>query len=344
MPSWLSVLYTELRTGLSGRAHQSCFAVGKALPLCQFNKAIGLLQCHLEARDTTSLRIALFTCVTFIYLELFRGHYQIARSLLDHGIKMLNEIKASSSSDGIDGSPIDRWTFRTLRRLYFQFTVFGLPPQQPWNFCYVPKPQFFTTIFLSVHEARGILENILLRLCQATNSPLLFSEYSAEVGVIQLVSRQTKDDLKSWMSAYDTAFALSGATMDKAEAFAFSILRIYHTMAEIIAETLCEIGESKYDHQTPSFLLLLQQILDIHKVASNHKIRDKYFGPEDGADTFDWRHRTNTTALLPRNKMSNTANESPCDQAYRGNTTQGGRLGLHHPCNHCKEDVRPGRG
>ena len=57
--------------------HEEDFAIR------QYNKAIGYLQRHLSTADATSLRIALFACLAFIFVELIRSHYQSAARHLE---------------------------------------------------------------------------------------------------------------------------------------------------------------------------------------------------------------------------------------------------------------------
>ncbi len=53
-------------------------------------------------------------------------------------------------------------------------------------------------------------------------------------------------------------------------------------MAKVMADTACETEETKYDPHTSNFLSIIQQVLDMRKIAMNHQIREKYFGSEEG--------------------------------------------------------------
>ena len=72
------------------------------ITLKHYVKAISHLQPHFSTKDRASFRVALITCVTFVYLELLRGHFRTAQTHLHNGLKILGEIKMlSNGNDGI---------------------------------------------------------------------------------------------------------------------------------------------------------------------------------------------------------------------------------------------------
>ena len=62
------------------------------ITLKHYVKAISHLQPHFSTKDRASFRVALITCVTFVYLELLRGHFGTAQTHLHNGLKILREI------------------------------------------------------------------------------------------------------------------------------------------------------------------------------------------------------------------------------------------------------------
>jgi hypothetical protein len=251
--------------------------------LRQYNKAIWHLRPHLQANDTTSLRIALYSCLAFIWVEYFRSRYQSAASHLEHGLRMLQHARSLSGANRFGGAVIDHWVMGVFRKLYVQATWFGQRPSQAWPFPDGLKPISGVSIFLDAHEARDYLEQILLKICdvmETRSNHLSLSPAEADASKQRI--KGVMDDLDAWTAAYDNTLALLEARMHKMEAFACRMLRMYHTMAVIMADTACECDELKYDRHTSNFLSIIQQALEMRKVASDCKIREKYFGPEGG--------------------------------------------------------------
>lgn len=58
----------EIRERVAGKQEQST--------LQQYNKVISYLQPHFSAKNKESIRIALITCMIFVYLEFLRGRYE----------------------------------------------------------------------------------------------------------------------------------------------------------------------------------------------------------------------------------------------------------------------------
>ncbi|ETI23387.1 hypothetical protein G647_05188 [Cladophialophora carrionii CBS 160.54] len=249
--------------------------------LRQYNKAIWHLRPHLQSGgDTTSLRIALYSCLAFIWVEYFRSRYQRAASHLEHGLRMLEYAHSlSSGSSRFGAQAIDHWVRGVFKKLYVQAVLFGQRPCRAWPFPSDLKPISGASIFLNAHEARDYLERILLQICDVMHSPEPVEADDAR----RLCVKGLMDDLNAWASAYDSTLALLESQMDKVEAFACRVLRMYHTMAVIMADTACECDdELQYDRHTAHFLSIIEQALEMRKVALNGKIREKYFGPEGG--------------------------------------------------------------
>ncbi|OQV02067.1 Fungal Zn2-Cys6 binuclear cluster domain-containing protein isoform 2 [Cladophialophora immunda] len=260
--------------------------------LVQYNKAIKYLQPRLMASDRTSLRLCLLSCIAFIHLEFFRSHYQTARSHLEHGLRMLDCLEALSSSnshEGVDGRPnrsfIDDWIVRNLRGLYVQSMLFGQQPPRPWTVVDGSKHILEIATFSSAHQAREYMELLLLRICRLTEPHARQSPTPSD-GTCSPPC-QPKDvarDLQAWKSIHDRTMAKLRSTMNGLEVFAHRLLCVYHTMAEImVATTGCDPrGESRFDHQTARFTAIVAQTLDLRHIALTSKVRQKFFGTEEG--------------------------------------------------------------
>ncbi|OAP61069.1 hypothetical protein AYL99_03270 [Fonsecaea erecta] len=267
--------------------HEESFA------LVQYNKAIKYLQPKLMAHDRTSLRLCLLACVAFIHLEFFRCHYQMARSHLEHGLRMLDCLRAlsnaASSGEGLDGKQsrhfVDVWIVRNLRSLYLQSTLFGQQPHRPW--AVVDHLQRISAVgtFSSAHHAREYLENLLLRICRMTDTPSRPSPTQTDGRACPTPSSRPRDidwDLQSWKAVFDQTWATSRSTINGLEAFAYRLLLVYHTMAEIMVDTMCGTAESRFDRHTARFVSMLEQILGLRDTASRSQVRQRFFGSEHG--------------------------------------------------------------
>jgi hypothetical protein len=259
--------------------------------LKQYNKAIGHLQRHLETKDTISLRITLFSCVAFVFVELFRSHYQTARRHLEHGLRVLQEGNKLWKSSGFATILANDWAFGTLRRLYVQFSLFGSSPRRPWLAIEEVVPALFKIkTFSSVFEARERLENVMLKIHEVvsmheTESLSPESKEADPSPSIKALHAQLSSDLETWISIHNNTFKLSGDKIDGVTSFAYLLLRQFHTLALIQLLPLAHphpIPETHYDNQAPLFLRLMSQHILLRNIAYNANIRRRYFGTETG--------------------------------------------------------------
>jgi hypothetical protein len=259
--------------------------------LKQYNKAISHLQRHLETKDTISLRITLFSCVAFVFVELFRSHYQTARRHLEHGLRVLQEGSKLWKSSGFATILANDWAFGTLRRLYVQFSLFGLSPRRPWlaiDEALPPLSKIKT--FPTVFEARERLENIMLKIHEAvsmleSNHLLPKPEDTDIFPATKTLHAQLSSDLKAWMLIHDATFTLSTPKIDGVTSFAYLLLRQFHTLSLIQLSPLDlphPLSETHYDTQSPLFHRLMAQHILLRNIASNANIRRRYFGTETG--------------------------------------------------------------
>ena len=257
--------------------------------LRQYNKAIRHLQRHLGREhedsdtDTTSLRIALFSCVAFVFVELFRGFYRSAGRHLEHGLQMLACAKRLLGAERFAENRIDEWVVGVFRKLYVQATWFGQRPRHPWPFEDPLQLISTVTIFSGAHEARDYLDNILLDICEVMETrSKQFLQTSGKRQASEDIAGPIERDLNAWFPAYRLTLALLECRMDKVEAFACRMLGAYHTMAIIMLDTVRETEESKYDRHTSEFLSIIQHMLEMRRIAANAEIRRRFFGSEEG--------------------------------------------------------------
>ena len=127
--------------------------------LKHYVKAISHLEPHFLTRDKASFRVALITCVTFIYLEFLRGHFRSAQNHLQNGLKILREINLlSKGNDGILRSKAclestDDWIVEVFSRLHLQVELFKHAYQHPCLFLQAANPETQTLVIHSINTA-----------------------------------------------------------------------------------------------------------------------------------------------------------------------------------------------
>ncbi|KIW75898.1 hypothetical protein Z517_10643 [Fonsecaea pedrosoi CBS 271.37] len=267
--------------------HEESFA------LVQYNKAIKYLRPRLmAANDRMALRLSLISCIAFVQLEFFRGHYQMARSHLEHGLRMLDSFRLHALAESSSGkqhsrSFVDQWILRSFRGLYLQSTLFGQPPRRPWVVTEDPKHITEIATFSSTHQAREYMEHLLLRICRV-NKAHLEQQYSTSpqsdgACAAECLSKQDlQHHVQSWKSVHDETLAQFRSTMNGLELFAHRLLDVYHTMAAVMVDTLFEPGETRFDRHTHHFVSIVQQTLGVRNMALTSGVRQKFFGSEEG--------------------------------------------------------------
>ena len=97
----------------------------------QYSKAIGDIQLHLPSQDKLSVRVALITCIVFVCFEYLGGRFRTAQVHLQSGLRVLEEMQASSTVDpgGVPRSdhssdPIDDWIAQAFSGRHVQAMLF----------------------------------------------------------------------------------------------------------------------------------------------------------------------------------------------------------------------------
>ncbi|KAF2259051.1 hypothetical protein CC78DRAFT_476496 [Lojkania enalia] len=228
--------------------------------LSHYNKAIGHLQTHLEAKDKASLLVALIACAVFVCMELLRGHFITSISHLQNGLKMLKESNLLSSNH--NRGLADDWIVEIFTRLQFQVAMFN---QSHWHSCLflspsAPEPP--VGAFHSINEAWGHLQRLLYRLCHLTNQAryktILCNTSHIQDSALLLDRQRIQSELTEWLEAFEVSKA--GLQRPDIHEFVCRLLSVYHTMAKIMASASLSLGdESIFDSYTEQFIHILDQ-------------------------------------------------------------------------------------
>ncbi|KAI0885898.1 uncharacterized protein GGS22DRAFT_200036 [Annulohypoxylon maeteangense] len=259
-----------------GRANIS--APGSALDkeehftLQHYSKAITHLQPHFSARDNSSIRVGLLTCLIFVIMELIRGHWKTAIAHLQSGLKLLDEFQARSSE--VDGyslflepchASVDSWIIQAFIRLDVQTKLMG-QNSHSLNMihedCNSEIPIHNLT-FQSVHEARQHLDRLLGQILYLSHEYRSQVGYQVKINLQRFLIRQRRIEAKlgSWYQAYKNLKAVLAAEKISTTTIAFTILYLYYLMAGIMVDTcLRPADQLRYDIHTTSFLLMMEQL------------------------------------------------------------------------------------
>ena len=247
--------------------------------LQHYVKAITHLQPHFLVKDRASVRVALITCVVFVCLELLRGHFKTAQIHLQNGLKVLGEMQMlSNGNDGIlrlkpCRESTDDWIIEAFSRLHLQVELFKHAYQHPCLVLQAAGPETPALVFHSIIEAWQQLERLLYKIfhlthqarqqavsdCESLRHPLVLLEHQQRI----------RTELVRWLDRYK-AFekALQGHRSAEEEK-GYPLLCIYHTMANIMADTcLRPCDESVFDSHTNQFVLLIRQLANLWTITS----------------------------------------------------------------------------
>lgn len=240
-------------------ARSSVSTQEETFSLVQYNKAIRHLQQGSLIDRDPSVGMFLVSALLFIFIEYFRGRYRAAELHLEHALKLVSD----------NEEYLEERALSTFKRLYVQYLLFQRP-RFSWSFVDKSTDISELSIFSSTHQARSYLENLLLRTYGFSRTTPISSTGSFSRSSCSLKpSTAIKNDLRSWSRIYDQTMADSRTTKNPYEHLAYRLLQIYHTMAEIMAYTMDEENESRFDCHTPRFVSMLDQILAAKTISSN---------------------------------------------------------------------------
>lgn len=245
--------------------------------LKHYVKAISHLEPHFSRKDKASFRVALITCVTFIYLEFLRGHFRTAQIHLEKGLKILKEIHLlSDGNDGILRSKpclesTDDWIIEAFSRLHLQVELFKHAYQHPCLVLQAASPKTRTLVFHSINEAWQQIGQLLNEVfymnhrarkqgaCECVQNRLLLIEDQQRV----------RTELARWLDVYEAFERPLHGLRPTQEEKGYQLLYTYHTMTSIMLATcLRPSDESAFDLHANQFHLLIRQLTTLRTTAS----------------------------------------------------------------------------
>jgi Fungal specific transcription factor domain len=240
--------------------------------LRQYSKAIhNLTHAVPSARDTATTRVALVTCLVFIYLEFLRGHYTTAQTHLANGLKLLKEIEVHGHSpSNLPKDSADDALTEAFSRICFQIQLMMHSSKHSHLYLPVYERELSSPVFKSLNQARRHLQHLLNEIFHLTqqikNRGIVEPTYSP----LELVDRQRsiRESLASWLIKYKASKASVLADMPVRGAFAYELLQIYHTMASVMAHAcLSPTDEWLYDSHTNDFVSMIMKLMFLRKIS-----------------------------------------------------------------------------
>jgi hypothetical protein len=258
--------------------------------LLEYNMAIRCLTAHLSRTDICSLRVALITCMLFICFEYLRRNLRTGDTHLVNGLRLLRDIQTRRGPDGGDGALVvgnapdclDDYIAEAFARLNLQCALFGLGSP----FTEIPRRRreglFSFEIppaFESVQQARRQLDELLSgtyhlllqHCCQSERSDSRREEPdpNPDPNVFHRDQLELKTRLARWLHAYDTTLARSKSNLTIT--LAYMVLRMYHTMATVVASVCHPLArESDFDQHNAAFVSIIEQAIDLSERAELH--------------------------------------------------------------------------
>lgn len=267
------------KDGNTYRQSQDCPDEQEQVMLSNYSKAISHLKPHFSSKDRSSVRVALITCVLFVCVEFFRGHFKTAQTHLTNGLKVLGEMHNlfNVNEDGlILFNPclesIDEWILEMFTRLHIQVALFNQTSQYSILNLRHSRLETPLRLFRSLNEAWKGLERVfheVLHLSKQIQGKRVL-DIPPLVVPPALLERQNriKKELEQWFHVYELSRkGLRGLFYPDFEDFAFQLLCTYHTMANIMADTCLDPdNECNFDSFTNQFLSLIEQLVNSWKI------------------------------------------------------------------------------
>ncbi|KAL6694536.1 hypothetical protein J3F84DRAFT_377157 [Trichoderma pleuroticola] len=261
-----------------GAAHKN----EEAISLMEYNQAIQHLRRHLNRLDNDALRVSLITCMIFACLELLRGGFKTGHAHLSNGMQLLREIQTRQGITWLDGPIILRTHPQSVEdaivevfsRLNIQAMLFG---QVSTHHIFVSEgapdgPKYNIPANFQNHtEARKHLDSLIngvYNLTQQGRDILHDQTHISE----QLYQWKEELDIAliRWLQAFNSSQRGLLANLTPRKMYRTPLLRLYHTMATIMAATsLRGTDEMIFDSYNPNFAALLRQAVELWDVMHN---------------------------------------------------------------------------
>jgi hypothetical protein len=245
--------------------------------LQQYVKAIGHLQPHFSAKDRASCRVALITCIVFVCLEFFRGHFATAQLHLKNGLDILAHMQGlHDASSGILAlkpcqETTDTWIVEALSRLHIQVELFR---HLYHHSCVIlqpaPYPQDITPDrFDSLNDAWKGLELVYNQIFHLTHRARQQQHITATEQVSQqlLITR-----LAQWQLMFQEFLNTRPGGPNRDMVKAYQVVRIQYAMINIMADTCIHNNEMIYDSCTDKFILLIQELTGLWEASAHDYI------------------------------------------------------------------------
>lgn len=243
--------------------------------LRQYSKAIGHLQKHFSVQKLSSVRVVLVTCILFINLEFLCGHYKSGLAHLHNGLNLLDILHSRRSVGNISFSnqigcceTVDDWLADPFQRLHVQAALFGQCSHIWHTVVGIEQSGIPLPTFKSLNQARWYLERMLIEIVQlrARSRPMAQTQNPPGSHVLLEQQHYIKLRLRNWLASYMKIERSAG------NPYAYHILRMYHTMAEIMVDISFESSASKSSIQshTGNFLSIIAKSVQLwDKICSN---------------------------------------------------------------------------
>ncbi|KAK2928777.1 Zn2-C6 fungal-type DNA-binding domain [Fusarium oxysporum f. sp. vasinfectum] len=247
--------------------------------LQQYVKAIAHLQPHFNAKDKESCRVALITCVVFVCLEFFRGHFATAQLHLRNGLDILWQMQGlPEANSGILAlkpchESTDAWIVEALSRLHIQVELFRLLYHHS---CVILQPahhpeKSFLESFANLNDAWKGLELVYNQIFHLTHRARQQTITATEHTAQQLV----KTRLAQWHGMFQDLMKARPGGSNIYLQKAYQILRIHYAMTNVMAETCIYNNETIYDTCTDKFILLIKELTKLWELSLHYELEDE---------------------------------------------------------------------
>lgn len=240
----------------------------------QYSKSIAHLLPRFSTRSTESIRVALITCMVFISLEFLRGRYNTGKVHLHNGLKLLRETHGClRTRDRVilisNGSreTTDDWIIEAFFKLHVHVQLLKHTYQNTY-FVWGTGLEPPSLTFGSMDHARQRLDRLLDEIFHLNKQGRTYGFSNCPVYPSEVLDHQQRIcvELASWLAAYKTSKTSLQAEIPMRDRFAYMMVQMYHTMADIMANTcLWPANEGIYDRYTDKFTSLLIQSIDLWK-------------------------------------------------------------------------------
>ncbi|KAL7906305.1 hypothetical protein GGI35DRAFT_104280 [Trichoderma velutinum] len=261
-----------------GAAHKN----EEAISLVEYNQAIHHLRRHLNRLDNDALRVSLITCMIFACLELLRGGFKAGHAHLSNGMQLLRDLQTRQGITSFDGpimlrtqpQSVEDALVEVFSRLNIQAMLFG---QVSTHHIFVSErapdgPKYnIPSEFHSHTEARKHIDSLINGVYNLTHQGrnILLNQ-----GQIPEQLHQWKEELDiallRWLQAFNSSQRELLANLTPRKMYRTPLLRLYHTMATIMAATsLRGTDEMIFDSYNLDFGTLLRQAAGLWDMMHN---------------------------------------------------------------------------